>query len=62
MSCEAKIFGSPKEPLFNQKTSGLSAELLEEALHVLADVNERNKLQPTAGGGVFKTGALAGKH
>ncbi|XP_065184788.1 cyclin N-terminal domain-containing protein 1-like [Sycon ciliatum] len=56
---ESKIFGSPQEPLFNQKTSGLSAELLEDALHVLAENNEKNKLKAPVGRGLFKSGAVA---
>lgn len=56
-----KIFGSPQEPFFNQQTSGLSADLLEDTLHVLAEANEKNKTSPVSGKGLFKTGALAGR-
>lgn len=39
-SCSGKIFESPLEPVFNQRYSGLSPELLTEALQYLSNRNE----------------------
>ena len=39
-SCSGKIFESPLEPLFNERHTGLSPELLTEALQYLSNRNE----------------------
>lgn len=55
-----KIFGTPPEPVFNMKSAGLTAELLEEALYVLADENEKKMDKASDRQGFFKGGKTAG--
>ena len=55
-----KIFATPSEPFFNN-TFGLSASLLEDSLHVLAENNEKNMEIANEKQGYFKNGKSAGK-
>ena len=41
------IFGTPPEPFFNMKPIGMSADLLEEWLIVLANENQQNMSNAT---------------
>ena len=56
-----RIFGTPPEPVFNMKSACLPPELLEEALYVLADENEKNMDNASGIQGFFKGGKTAGK-
>ncbi|XP_032242292.1 cyclin N-terminal domain-containing protein 1 [Nematostella vectensis] len=51
-----RIFGTPPEPVFNMRVACLSAELLEEALYVLAEENEKNMDNAWDRQGFFKGG------
>lgn len=55
-----RIFGTPPEPLFNMKTVGMSSELLEETLYVLAEENEKNMDDAGERQGFFKGEITAG--
>ena len=57
---KSRIFGTPPEPVFNMKSVCMTSELLEEALYVLADENERNMDDANAKQGLFKGGKTAG--
>lgn len=59
--CKKRIFGTPPEPLFNMKTVGMSPELLEETLYVLAEENEKNMDNAGERQGFFKGGTIAGE-
>ena len=37
-----KIFGTPQEPIFNEKSNGISPEILQEWLIALALLNSQN--------------------
>lgn len=37
-----KIFGTPTEPLFNEKIYGISPDILQEWLKALASLNSKN--------------------
>ena len=37
-----KIFGTPEEPIFNEKSNGISPEILQEWLIALALLNSQN--------------------
>ena len=56
-----RIFGTPPQPVFNMVTSGLTPELLEEMLYVLAEENEKNMDCVNERKGYFKTGQSAGR-
>lgn len=56
-----RIFGTPPEPVFNMKSACLPPELLEEALYVLADENEKSMDNASGIQGFFKGGKTAGK-
>lgn len=57
-SATASFFGSPPEPIFNESKNGVSPQLLEDALKLLAVKNEsaisKNEADETEG--CFKTG------
>lgn len=55
-----RIFGTPPEPLFNMRALGMSAELLEETLYVLAEENEKNMDNAMERQGFFRGGKTAG--
>lgn len=55
-----RIFGTPPEPLFNMKTVGMTPDLLEEALYVLAEENEKSLDGAAERQGYFKSGITAG--
>lgn len=57
-----RIFGTPPEPVFNMVTSGLTPELLEEILYVLAEENEKNMDCVHERKGYFKGGQSAGRY
>lgn len=57
---KSRIFGTPPEPVFNMKSACLPPELLEEALYVLADENEKSMDDASAIQGFFKGGKTAG--
>lgn len=54
-----RIFGTPPEPVFNMKSACLPPELLEEALYVLADENEKSMDNASGIQGFFKGGKTA---
>ena len=57
---KSRIFGTPPEPVFNMKSACLPPELLEEALYVLADENEKSMDDANGIQGFFKDGKTAG--
>lgn len=57
---KSRIFGTPPEPVFNMKSACLPSELLEEALYVLADENEKSMDDASGIQGFFKDGKTAG--
>ena len=57
---KSRIFGTPPEPVFNMKSACLPPELLEEALYVLADENEKSMDNASGIQGFFKGGKTAG--
>lgn len=59
---KSRIFGTPPEPVFNMKSACLPPELLEEALYVLADENEKSMDNASRIHGFFKGGKTAGKN
>ncbi|KAI0227109.1 Cyclin N-terminal domain-containing protein 1 [Lamellibrachia satsuma] len=56
---DSGIFGTPPEPFFNMKPIGMSADLLEEWLIVLANENQQNMSSATHKQGYFKNGDSA---
>ena len=56
-----RIFGTPPEPVFNMTVSGLTPDVLEEILYVLADENEKNMDCINEHKGYFKGGQSAGR-
>lgn len=54
-----KIFGTPQEPIFNEKSNGISPEILQEWLITLALLNSQNVDSSPQHEGLFKSGRSA---
>ncbi|CAH1775233.1 unnamed protein product [Owenia fusiformis] len=55
---ELRIFGTPKEPLFNMRPQGMSTELLQDWLSILATENAEHMKQCSQRKSLFKCGLV----